>query len=110
MTNISVTVHDHHRHNQQEIDPDLGTTTNEKDPDREMMTKPINLVAGDDAGVQERDLDLVTMMMTSTTQLRRTKMMGMFLNRESLALVREPLNLKERDPYLETMTNGYKTR
>ena len=110
MTNISVIVHGHHRHNQREIDPDLETTIKEKDPDRETMTRMINLVAGEDAEVQERDLDLVTMMMTSTTQLRRTKMMDMFLNRESLALVREPSNLKEKDPYLETMANGYKTR
>ena len=51
MTNISVIDPDHHRHNRREIDPDLETTTNEKDLDREMMTKTINLVAGEDAEV-----------------------------------------------------------
>ena len=105
MTNISVIVPDHHRHNKREIDPDLETTTNEKDPDREMMTKAINLVDGDDAGVQERDLDLVTMMMTSTTQSRRTWMMDMFHNETSHGDLVPDLT-KERDPYLETMTNG----
>ena len=108
MTNISVTVHDHHRHYHQETDLDLETTIREIDLDHETMIKMIRLAAGGDAEVQERHLDLTMTMMISTTRSKKTRMMVMFHNVISRGDLVHDLP-KERDPYLETMTNG-KTR
>ena len=62
------------------------------------MIKMIRLAAGGDAGVRERHLGLEMMTMMTMTET----FLNVVIPQEDLVHVLP----KERDPYLETMTNG----